>query len=369
MRWVKIAIVQTVIGITLLELGLRVYDPLGSRLRGSEIVLPVNHVYRFDNGEHARKLDRYTVHRKNSLGFRGPEPPRDFAERLTIVTIGGSTTESLFLSDGKTWTDEVQRQIAQRFPDVWVNNAGMDGHTSYGHLVLLRSFIVELRPRVAVFLMGANDVALARPNTFDEGLTLSPGGVRRVVNGLAAHSEVVSLGLNLARAARARERGLGHSEVDLTTAPELALDEETMARIEAEARQALPGYRERLREIVRLTREHDINPVFVTQPALFGDGVDPATGVTLSRVQVNGRGNGRLEWRLLEAVNDVTREVARDSGVLLVDLARELPKDSRYFYDFVHFTNEGSARVGEIVAHALLPYLREKFGSLSEAPR
>ena len=198
MRWVKILAVQALIAFALLEIALRIYDPIGSRLRGSEIVLPVNHVYQFENGE-TRKLARTTVHTKNSLGFRGPEPPRDFERRLTILTIGGSTTESLFLSDGKTWTDELTRRLQPELPDVWVNNAGIDGHTSYGHLVLLRSFVVRLRPKVAVLLVGANDVALEHANTFDEGVLLSPGGARRVLNTAAAKSEVVSLGLNLAR--------------------------------------------------------------------------------------------------------------------------------------------------------------------------
>jgi hypothetical protein len=267
----------------------------------------------------------------------------------------------LFLSDGKTWTDELARRLQQDYPDVWVNNAGIDGHTSYGHLVLLHQYVVRLRPKVAVFLVGANDVALDRPNTFDQGVQLTRSPARRLLNATAARSEVVSLGLNVLRAIRARERGLGHSEIDLTAAPRLVLDDDAMVMVEAEAAALLPGYSSRLQEIVHVTREHGITPVFVTQPALFGEAIDPVTGVDLSHVQVNGRGNGTLEWRLLEAVNDVTRRVARENHLLLVDLARQLPKDSRYFYDFLHFTNEGSARVGAVVAAALLPYLAEKF--------
>src|SRR3712207_5892098 len=124
MRWVKILSLQAAIAFVLLEVLLRFYNPIGARVRGSDIVLPVNHVYRFDNGDAVRKLDRHTVHTRNSLGFRGPEPPRDFADRLTVVTIGGSTTESLFLNDGRTWTDAMARRLEPHFPRLWVNNAG-----------------------------------------------------------------------------------------------------------------------------------------------------------------------------------------------------------------------------------------------------
>jgi lysophospholipase L1-like esterase len=366
-RWVRILVVQAVIAFVVFELALRFYNPVVSRVRGSEIVLPANHVYHFDNGATARKIDRFTTHSKNVLGFRGPDPPRDFENRLTLLTVGGSTTEGLFLSDGRTWTDSMMRALAPRFPDIWVNNAGIDGQTTYGHLVLLRSVVSRLRPKVAIFLVGANDVGLNQPNTFDQGVVGSEGGVRSLVNGVAARSEVASLALNLARAARARSRGLGHSELDLRVAPRLVLPDEVMARTEAQYREYLPGFAARLERIVDVTGELGITAVFVTQPALFGDVVDVETGVDLAEVQVNGRGNGHLEWRLLEAVNDETRRVAAARGAALIDLARELPKSSRYFYDFLHFTNEGSERVGQIVAAGVITVLERLQGARPKA--
>ena len=109
-----------------------------------------------------------------------------------------------------------------------------------------------------------------------------------------------------------------------------------------------------------MCRRNGIDPVFITQPALFGDSVDPVTGVNLGRVQVRGSANGKLWWRVQEMYNDVTRRVAAGQQVLLIDAARELPKDSRLFYDFIHFTNEGAARLGELVGARLEPYLRER---------
>src|SRR5262245_9890356 len=111
MRLLKILAVQALIAVALLEVGLRLYNPLPFRVRGERIVLPVHRKYRFSH-EQATKLEPITSHTKNALGFRGPDPPRDFARRLTVVTIGGSTTECLFLSDGKTWTDVLSRRLS-----------------------------------------------------------------------------------------------------------------------------------------------------------------------------------------------------------------------------------------------------------------
>lgn len=362
MKWaLKFVAFQVIALVVLLEIALRVFNPVVFRVRGDQIVLPVNQVYRITH-EGSAKIDPVVIHTKNALGFRGPNPPRDFKDRLTIVTIGGSTTECVNLADGRTWSDELQRQLEPSIPGVWVNNAGIDGQSTFGHLVLLRSVVVALAPKIAIFLVGANDVGLARSNTFDVGTIPTASRFRSIQNGVVAHSEVANLVLNFARAARARERGFGHSEIDLQKTEDWALDDTQVARVIEQHRAYLGGYAARLHEINALTRAAGIEPVWLTQPALYGEIRDATTGVDLARVKVNGRGNGLLEWRLLELHNDVLRAVARADGVQMIDLARELPKDSKYFYDFLHFTNDGAARVGAIVASHLAAYLRAKYG-------
>src|SRR5215813_701949 len=169
MRLIEILAVQAAIVLVLLEVGLRLYNPFPFRVRGERIVLPVHQKYSFVH-EQTTKLEPVTTHTKNALGFRGPDPPRDFSRHLTLVTIGGSTTECLFLSDGKTWTDVLARRLVHTWPDIWVNNAGLDGQSSYGHLILLRDFVVSLKPKVAVFLIGVNDIEREDLTTFDQSL-------------------------------------------------------------------------------------------------------------------------------------------------------------------------------------------------------
>ena len=362
MKTVRVVAIQAILVVVLFEIALRLFNPVVFRVRGDQIVLPINQTYRVTH-PHSTKLDPVVIHTKNALGFRGPNPPRDFASRLTIVTIGGSTTECVNLSDGRTWTDELARQLDRAVPGTWVNNAGIDGQSTFGHVVLLRSVVIQLRPKVAIFLIGANDVGLEHSNTFDLGTMPAGGRLRAIRNAVVDRSEVANLVLNLARAARARERGFGHSEVDVRKTADLALDDDYIARTIEQHRTYLEAYAVRLKDIASLTKSAGIEPVWLTQPALFGEGKDADTGVDLARLKVNGRGNGLLEWRLLELHNDVTRRVALEEGVLLIDLARELPKDSRFFYDFLHFSNAGAERVGQIVATHLVPHVREKYRS------
>jgi lysophospholipase L1-like esterase len=376
-RLIKILAVQILLGLMLVEIGLRIYNPFPFRVRGGRIVLPVHRRYTFHNNG-AAKLEPVTHHTKNSLGFRGPDPPSDFARRLTLITIGGSTTECLFLSDGKTWTDVLARALARDRADVWVNNAGLDGHSTYGHLVLLRDFIVRIRPKVAVFLIGVNDVGLAGVNDYDASLAPSWVPWRERWNPyeaalgihrtpwraewvfLTTHVELAGVIENFRRVARAREAGFTHQEINLTAlatlAPDAAYAEATLARLA----EPLRAYEGRVAAIVELCRASGIEPVLITQPALFGDAVDPVTGVNLATVQVRTGMNGSLSWRVQEHYNDVTRRVAREQQVLLVDAAGEMPKDSRLFYDFIHLTNDGAARLGDLVAARVGPFVKAR---------
>jgi lysophospholipase L1-like esterase len=332
-----------------LELGLRIYNPLPFRVRGDRIVLPVHQSYTFTH-EGATKLEPVNTVKKNSLGFRGPEPPRDWSRWFTILTIGGSTTECLFLSDGKTWTDQLARRLAAVWPDAWINNAGLEGHSTFGHLVLLRDYVVSMRPRMALFLIGVNDVAVATARSFDQALNPQGFGLaHRALTFAADRSEIAAVGENLLRMARTYQAHLGDGELHLQETPHRDIDAATTARVLAEHRPFLEQYAKRVNDILDLCRKNGIEPVLVTQPALNGDAVDPTTGVSLATAAIEPKINGRVAWLAMEQYNDVTRKASADAGLLLIDLAREMPKDSRYYSDWIHFTNEGAVVVGDII--------------------
>jgi hypothetical protein len=53
--------------------------------------------------------------------------------------------------------------------------------------------------------------------------------------------------------------------------------------------------------------------------------------------------------------------VGKEKGVLVIDLAREMPKNSNYYYDLTHYTNTGAEKVADIISRDLQPYLAWKF--------
>lgn len=341
----------------LAEAFLRLSDPIGLRVRGDQVFLPRSVRFEFEQVR-LRGIPARVVHTKNHLGFRGPDPPADFADRLTVFAVGGSTTECFFLPDGQDWPALVASRLERDLPRLWLDNAGLDGHSTFGHQRLLAQHILPLRPRVVLLLVGANDVG-RRDLSAMEAESERARDRRFRLERLAASSYLLASLVSVRRSWNARRMGLAHQDVDLTSLPISPTPPNDLVRAVAAESDLRDAFRHRLLALVSACGAAGTEVVLLTQPSLLGRGVDPATGVNLEDVMI-GTTTGAVQWSVLESFNDVTRTVAHEQGRLLIDLAAKLPKDSRYFYDSLHFTAAGSDAVAALVAHELGPWLRRQ---------
>ncbi len=343
----------------LLEGFLRLYGPLQTRVRGGDIVLFPYKRYEVKN-DRFPKLEKEIVRSNNSLGFRGPELPADPAKVLTVIAVGGSTTEGFYLSDGRSWPERLGARLAASFDGAWVNNAGMDGHSTFGHEALLKSYIIKLKPKTVVFLTGLNDMGLSSASRFDRLLTENkerPLPARALV-WAAGRSRVFSLVQNLVLYSRAIKAGLVHAELDLKAMKTADLPAVSRAVLLKAHAAGAAAYGRRLAGLAKLCRDNGIEPVLATQPLLCGRGKDPATGADLERLAAGDEyRNCSGQWAALELYNAETRRIGRDLGMTVADLAAGLPKDSRYYYDFSHFTAEGADKVASLVYRDICPRL------------
>ena len=299
------------VALLLAEGVLRVYNPFGFRMRGDRIVPPVNFHYTVDNHGIAG-VDPKVVHAKNSLGFRGADPPADFAKQLSIFVVGGSTTECFYLSDGKDWPVLAGRMLDETFKDLWLNNAGLDGNSPLGHLILVKDLLLPLKPKVVAFLVGLNEIGntkgTALDTYFQKGLSFaSPSEFLRT---LANYSEVLSLAYNLYRYYKSVEVGVVHQNLRVDKLDRMEVGPEKAREALAGQARALEAYRLRLDEIIKACREAGALPMLITQPALPGPGRDPTTGVDLAAIGVKKGMNGGLFWQVLERYNQLTRDEA-----------------------------------------------------------
>lgn len=342
-----------------LEIALRIYNPFHFRIKGDKILLPVDQKTLIRNEINPR-LDREITNTRNALGLRGPEMPPGAAHYLSIIAVGGSTTECRFLNDDHTWPFLTGERLKKKFRNIWLNNAGLDGHSSFGHQVMLSDHLAQLKPKVILFLMGINDVESDRPSFHDKLNTR--GAYPDFKHYLYNNLETVNLAVNLARGWRAQRLN------NTTQALKLPRKGNELFLSEAQIQQRLSGqelflslYGKRIEQLIDTCRYYQIQPVFITQPSLYGSGTDSLTMANLALSKIDEDMNGELFWRLLERYNTRLRKTCERSGTPVIDLAARMPKNGIYYYDATHFTNEGAAQVSGIVAEGLSHVLQEKF--------
>jgi len=342
-------------GLVVCEIFLRIFDPLPFRVKGDKIMLPVHQEYRFSNTAFS-KLDSIIVHSKNSLGFRGPEKPQNFDDALTFIAVGGSTTECQILSDGHDWVNLLGNHLKKQLPNTWVNNAGLDGHSTFGHYILLTDYLLDIHPDYILYLVGCNEVGRDDLGSFDKKILRDEYVSFR--NWFKKNSELGGFLSNIYRGYLAKKKNLPHRQVDLEKQDHVSVDS-TYLKAQLHFHQPfLSAFEFRLTELVRTTRKAGIQPVLITQPTLLGAGYDELSGVNLETIKLMSEFGGWMYWSILERYNDITRQVARNEGILLIDLAYQLPKNSLYYYDALHYTNEGAKEVSMIVFESLAPFVK-----------
>ena len=336
----------------------------------------------------------------NSLGFRGAEPPVDRAGLLTAFTVGGSTTHSPGAS-GFTWTDFLGFNLEKTFSGAWINNAGMPGHNTYGHQLLLENALIPFKPKAVFFLTGVNDMLTPESVSRNNARMMSESWYLRAVDYAAAHSGIGALikyifvtpifnrimfampekeddddddkdgdGDSQGRKdikklipkleifssylGTDREKEIPATGIDMKKGVKGISEPKHKKELLERHYLYSMAYKLRVKKLIDTCKKNDIKPVLITQPLLCGKGKDPATGTDLGTFVYPGLWRDDFSdcseyWSALEMYNDRLRELSSEEKVPLSDLARELPKDSRLFTDIMHFTDLGQYMIGRII--------------------
>jgi len=340
---------------TLFEVVLRIWTPFDFRQNDSEIILPRNREMHFTNTS-IPGISKNIIHTKNSLGFRGPEPPADIKSITSIIAVGGSTTECFYISDAMCWTNILASNLSNKAGRVWVNNAGYQGHSTYGNFILINDYIKHLGPKYVLLMEGMNEVN--RTDIKDDESVSSNSRKTSAWGWIKRNSRVVNAVINIQRNVLADKLGVTDTYFDPAKMDSLKLSDDYIDSIKKKQLSLVKAYSKRLRQIIDTCLANSIQPVLITQPILYGETKDCVTGTDLSTVRITGEYNGKLFWLLVELYNDETRRTAKEKQLLLIDLAKEMPKCSKYFYDVCHFTNEGSQKVAEILTPYLSNFIR-----------
>jgi lysophospholipase L1-like esterase len=328
------------VALIIAELILQIHNPFPSRIRGNEILLKANLSKTIILDPPVPGLDTTFIHSVNELGFRGESWPKDPSKKTTMIVVGGSTTECSMQADEKTWPAKMNQRLKKHIPNLWVNNAGLDGCSTYGHIILMHDYIIDLQPDYALFLIGVNDRGKASFASEDGFLAEREEAFWRT---WVKKSELLMIIDNVYKSYQAHSVQLGHQvKIELPDKTKMTATDhrqDSIAHVEKMEfhHHYIPTYLARVDSITRLCVHNNIIPVYITQPLLDSE---------------NSAG-----WEVMEIYNHALLNYCRKNKLMCIDLADAMPKKEALYYDNMHYNNAGADLVGQIVADSLIAKL------------
>jgi lysophospholipase L1-like esterase len=289
----------------------------------------------------------------NSRGLRGPEfPPREAAYR--ILTIGGSTTECLYLDDTETWQHLLMNRLNLRDgrQQVWIGSAGISGYPTVNHLRFVADSPLMEEVDALIFLIGANDLSqFLRGNLRDGVFGMD---VQATVQPFWRFSPILQM---VRDRWERRQSSMEAEDVVGNNVPRRRAQRQT-ARITDRIDgidEALRQYESRVEALVTLARGHGLRPIFLTQPTLWDKNLSATTRALLSYGDITDD-----EYLSVEAGRDgidrhnaVLMRVCDRMSVECVSTAA-MHGQERFYYDDFHFNEAGAAELARIVGDHLL---------------
>ncbi len=279
----------------------------------------------------------------DSRGFRNPElqAPKP-AGRLRIAFLGASSTWCAEVHGIEhTWPHLVNNALASTVAPARIDyvNAGVPGFGVKHSLANLKHRVGALQPDVVVVYHAANDLALELNKLATKqgikGAALGPPSTSSWFSNHSVLWNLIEKNLAVRRAQRYNNDSTASLQFDVAT-----LGEEFRA-----------GLTELIREASGIAKLVVV-PTFSTQlrPEQSEEERSVAIGSALLYAPFMTH-EGLL--RSFARYNEIIREVAKDTGALLVEGENDIPGSASHFVDTFHFNDAGSAAMAERVVKAL----------------
>jgi lysophospholipase L1-like esterase len=316
----------------------------------------------------------------NSIGFRGDELASSHAHR--ILTIGGSTTECLYLDQSETWPNLLQSILNDNLQghDVWVGNAGMAARTTSHHLIAMQYLpLKEMKIDTVIFLIGVNDL-----HNFSDGGSRDPQNLSASEMTETLLYETFKGGMRQAhpqdpfykktaiwRLIRNIKNELLQKADRNNIQDEFGMILSTWREHRRNAREirtelpdlssGLKSYSDNINKIIDIAQQKALRVIFMTQPTMWKAGLSADLDSLLWLGGIDDfQSEGGKPYYSTEALdrgmkqyNNRLLNICQLRKVECIDLT-VLDKDTTVFYDDVHFNESGAQKVANMLASHML---------------
>ncbi len=272
-------------------------------------------------------LEKKTYHlRTDENGFILPSKIHETPD-VTMVFLGGSTTECCFMEEENRFVYKAGRLIEEQSgKKVNAFNGGVSAMSSVNMINTLLNKIIPMKPDYVVLMECVNDLMIQmREKTYwnthpVRSLVVDPNNPK-FTNGKYAGDEWLD-----------------------TRAKPIVPDTAKM----------LDNYRRSLETFVAICSNWGIKPVLMTQFNRYTEQPNlKIFGNPIADWKTNGLEYADIRNLYLQ-MEDVIRNVAARNNILLIDLANQVPQTSEYMHDAVHLTDKGSLLVADIISKKMM---------------
>jgi lysophospholipase L1-like esterase len=315
------------------------------------------------NADAMRSSDGLTqksyVLRIDRQGFIMPSRVHEHPD-VTIVFLGGSTTECVYVDENLRFPFLAGRLIEEQ-THLKANsyNAGKSGNNTLHSLDVLLNKVVNLHPDIVVMMHNINDLAILMYDKtyWNDNPSRSPiiekkPNFKTVGKDLEQTFHLVRdltfpyLARTIKGAFRSSRKSNG-DEFQASRGKKIVIDQDMMVR----------EFTLNLQTFINICRARGITPVLMTQASRLTAHPDPLIKEQMLKLKAS-EGITYAEFKgVFDRLNETIREVGAKNGVLVIDLAREIPENRENFGDVAHFNDEGSKLVAEKIAAQLSPII------------
>jgi lysophospholipase L1-like esterase len=283
---------------------------------------------------------------RDRWGLRGGHrEPSD----INILTIGGSTTDELYSDDTETWSARLQERFARAGVPAIVGNAGINGHSTVGHLYSMGSWlsrIPQLKPKIILFYIGINDAVLPTQAGYDA--IVAVGTWPRIRRYIINNSALVRLIRIVRGSIRAQSLRVAYHTV---SSPLVRQD--SYPKIDPSLyRRQLLDYGTRVERLFDLTIEIGALPIFVSQRR--GDAFQRNGGLFATD------GEAAKNRQIQNLYNHEMLRVCRSLKAICIDLASQIILSETDFFDRIHTTPSGSDKIAGFLFDRLQRVVRDQ---------
>ncbi len=281
------------------------------------------------------------THTRDDYGLRGDY---DTLADIDILAIGGSTTNELYVDDDAIWTAVLEKNL-RTLDSAWdVANAGAEGQSTIGHMYNFEAWFPNLEglaPKYVIAYIGVNDVAVENHADYDALTT--PNDSKNLAQWFKNQSAIYRLYKVVHGMMEARDAKVIHGGGAAYAGPWQEVSPPKLDSNE-DFRERVGQYEVRVGKLIDRIEKFGAKAIVVTQ-SRSGYRVDQ--GRVFAALHADGTTS--MEGYAIQTPfnHAAMRACKKKRNAICIDLGSELRFGDDDFYDWVHTTASGSARIGD----------------------